>query len=396
MLPTWGKKGSDLYDVLIAGAGVAGNYVAYGLAALGYSTAVVEEHEKVGEPVQCTGIIGAECFQRFPVFDGTVLREVRAARLFSPSRKEMRLDRGTTQAYIVDRAAFDQRLAQKAQERGAEYLLGHKVADIAVGDDAVTVTTGEGKTLRARAAVIATGCISNLPARLGMGKVEDIIMGAQVEVDINGVDEMEVYLDQDLAPGFFAWLVPTSRHRALVGLLARQNSARHLRGFVDMLVCQDKITAPQATPTYGGIPLHPLRRTSARRVLVVGDAAGQVKPTTGGGVYYGLLCAEIAAGILAQALSANDFSEALFSTYHQTWQDRLGRELRIDRFARHVYERLSNRQIEAVFGIINSNGIHEAMLRSPELSFDWHGDAIVKGLKHLGPWRHLLALGGDK
>jgi len=383
-----------LLDVVIAGAGVAGNYVAYRLAALGCSTAVLEEHERVGEPLQCTGIIGAECFRRFPLFDGTVLREVRAARLFSPSGREMRLDRDTTQAYIVDRAAFDQKLAQKAQERGAEYLLGHKVVDIAVGDDVVTVTTEDRKTFRARTAVIATGCVSNLPARLGMGSVEDMIMGAQVEVDINDLSEMEVYLDQDIAPGFFAWLVPTAQHKALVGLVARQNSARHLGDFIDMLLRQGKIAAPQATPNFGGIPLHPLRKTHTQRVLVVGDAAGQVKPTTGGGVYYGLLCAEMAADILAQALSTNDFSEALFSAYQQTWQERLGRELRIDRFARQVYERLSNRQIEAVFGIINSNGIHEAMLRSPELSFDWHGDAIVKGLKHLGPWRHLLALGG--
>jgi digeranylgeranylglycerophospholipid reductase len=385
-----------LYDVVIAGAGVAGNYAAYRLAALGYSTAVVEEHAKVGESVQCTGIIGAECFQRFPVFDGTVLREVRSARLFSPSRREMRLHRDSPQAYVVDRAAFDQELAQKAQERGAEYLLGHKIIDVAVGDDAVTVTTEGQETFRARTAVIATGCTSTLPARLGMGRIGDIIMGAQVEVDINDVRELEVDLDQDLAPGFFAWLVPTSQQKALVGLLARQNSAQHLRDFVDMLLRQGKIAPPQATPTYGGIPLHPPRRTHTQRVLVVGDAAGHVKPTTGGGVYYGLLCAEIAAGVLAQALSANDFSPRLFSEYQQKWQERLGRELRIDRFARQVYERLSNRQIEAVFGIINSNGIHEAMLRSPELSFDWHGDAIVKGLKHLGPWRHLLAIGGKE
>lgn len=385
-----------MYDVVISGAGVAGNYVACRLAALGYSTIVLEEHERVGEPVQCTGIVGVECFQRFPVFDGTVLGEVRSARLFSPSGSEMKLHRGSPQAYIIDRAAVDQALAQQAQERGAEYLLGHKVVDIAVGDDAVTITTQERRTFQAKAAVIATGCPSALPERLGMGRIGDIILGAQVEVDINEVREVEVYLNQDLAPGFFAWLVPTSPRKALVGLLARQNSARHLRGLVAMLVRQGKIAPPQGTPTYGGVPLHPLRRTHMQRVLVVGDAAGQVKATTGGGIYYGLLCAEIAAGVLAQALSTNDFSEALFSGYQQRWQEKLGRELRIDRFARQVYERLTNRQIEAVFGIINSNGIHESMLRSPDLSFDWHGDAIVKGLKHLGPWHHLLAPGGKR
>lgn len=384
-----------MHDVVIAGAGVAGNYVAYRIAALGYSTAVLEEHEKVGEPVQCSGIIGAECFQRFPIFHGTLLREVTSARLFSPSQKEMRLERGTTQAYIVDRAAFDRELAHKAQMQGAKYLLGHKVVDVAVGDGGVTFTTKDQGAFRARAAVIATGCASDLPSRLGMGRIREIIMGAQVETPMSGLGELEVYLDQDLAPGFFAWLVPTSQEKALVGLLARRNSARHLRGLVAMLMQQGKIGPPQATPSYGGIPLHPLRRTHAPRVLVVGDAAGQVKPTTGGGIYYGLLCADIAADVLAQALTTNDYSPRLFSGYQQRWQERLGRELRIDRFARQVYERLTNRQIEAVFGIINSNGIHEAMLRSPELSFDWHGDAIVKGLKHLGPWRHLLAPGGE-
>ncbi|MGB2853012.1 MAG: NAD(P)/FAD-dependent oxidoreductase, partial [Dehalococcoidia bacterium] len=112
------KKGSDLYDIAVAGAGVAGSYIAYRLASLGYKVAVLEEYERIGEPVQCTGIIGAECFERFPFFEGTIWRTANSAKLFSPAGKEIWLHRDSVQAYIINRAAFDQRLADKAREQG--------------------------------------------------------------------------------------------------------------------------------------------------------------------------------------------------------------------------------------------------------------------------------------
>ncbi|RLC69312.1 MAG: hypothetical protein DRI26_09390, partial [Chloroflexi bacterium] len=126
----------------------------------------------------------------------------------------------------------------------------------------------------------------------------------------------------------------------------------------------------------------------------VGDAAGQVKPTTGGGVYYGLLCAEVAADTLDRALATGDFSESLFSGYERAWREMIGRELRIGYLARRLYGRLSNRQVDQLFHIVKSRGIHERLLRSAELSFEWHSDAILEGLKHLGPWRYLFDLGG--
>ena len=389
------KKGSDLYDLAVAGAGVAGSYIAYRLASLGYKVAVLEEYERIGEPVQCTGIIGAECFERFPFFEGTIWRTANSAKLFSPSGKEIRLRRDSVQAYIIDRAAFDQRLANKAREQGAQYHLGNRVNNVVVLNDGVRMETEGQETFKAKTAVIATGFGTKIPQKLGLGSIDDIIMGAQVEVDIDGVNEIEVYFDQKLAPGFFAWLVPTAKHKALVGLFSRKNTARHLGDLLSTLFRQNKIASPEATPTYGGVPLRPLKRTCMERVLVVGDAAGQVKPTTGGGVYYGLLCAEIAAETLNQALSTNDFSEKLLSVYEKAWRRKLGRELRIGHRARQLYERLANWQIDIIFSIIESTGVHESLLRSPELSFDWHGDAILKGLKYLGPWRRLYTFRGS-
>ncbi len=384
------RVGSSLYDVVIAGAGAAGNYLAYKLAGLGYKVMVFEEHERIGEPVQCTGIIGAECLDRFPLFEGAVLGEVSSAKLFRPSGKELRVSRDSVQGYIVDRAAFDRGLAEKAQRQGAQYLLGSRVEDMAVLDNRVRIETAGAETFEAKTAVIACGFGSKLPQRLGLGEVGDLIMGAQAEVSVDDIEEIEVYFNQGLAPGFFAWFVPTTEGRALVGLFSRRNPGTNLRDLLESLFRQGKIATPEVKISYGGIPLRPLPKTYLRRVIVVGDAAGQVKPTTGGGIYYGLLCAEVAVDTLHRALSADRFSERLFSRYQKEWKQRIGRELRTGYFARRLYERLTNHQIDKIFDIIESRGIHRSLLQSPDLSFDWHGDIILEGLKHLAPWRRLF------
>ena len=379
-----------MYDAVVIGAGVAGSYVAYSLASLGYEVAVFEEHEKIGEPVQCTGIIGVECFHRFPLFEGTVLSGVNSARLFSPSGRELRIWRDSVQAYIVDRAAFDRTLADKAQQQGAHYLSSVRVGNIAILDDGVRMEAEDGKRVfDAKTAVIASGAGSNLPRKLGLGRAGDLVAGAQAEVNTDGGGEIEVYFDQEVAPGFFAWFVPTARDRALVGLLSRRTSGFYLKKLLSSLYLQGKIATPEAQITYGGVPLRPLSKTFRERVLVVGDAAGQVKPTSGGGIYYSLLCAEIAADTLHQALSGTNFSERLFARYQESWKQMIGRELRLGYLARRFYEKLSNHRIDQIFDIVESRGILESLLKSPSISFDWHGDIIVSGLKQLAPWHHL-------
>ena len=153
--------------------------------------------------------------------------------------------------------------------------------------------------------VVASGFGSGLPDSLGFGRVGDFVMGAQAEVETS-VDMVEVYLGRRFSPGFFAWLVPTHEGRALAGLLARRDTKAHMEAFLRHLKDQGKIPSRRAPFKFGGIPLKPLRRTSGNRVIVVGDAAGQVKPTTGGGIYYGLLCADIAVDVLDRAIAGND------------------------------------------------------------------------------------------
>jgi len=374
-----------LYDVIVIGGGPVGSYVAYKLAGMGYGVVVLEQKEKLGGRVCCAGIISQACVNSFAIDDSVVLNRVNSARLFSPSGRLLRLWRQETQACIVDRAAFDMAIANWAQGKGAQYVLNSPVRDIEVGDDGVRVEAarqGEKSNFEARAVVIATGFGSRLVGGLGLGKIGDFVMGAQAEVETIGVDEIEIYFGQEVAPGFFAWLVPTSPPKALVGLLSRRSPGLYLKKLISSLLAQGKIVSDETEVSHRGISLKPLPRTYSRRLVVVGGVAGQVKPTTGGGIYYGLLCADIAANNLHRALEADDLSARNLAGYEREWKKKLGRELKIGYWARKFYEHLSDKQVDRIFDIIKSNGIDEALLKKDDLSFDWHGEVILKLLGH--------------
>ena len=374
-----------MHDVIVVGGGPVGSYVAYKLAGMGYDVMVLERKERLGEPVCCAGIISQGCVSSFAIDDSVVLRRVSSARLFSPSGRLLRLWRQETQACIVDRAAFDVAMASRAQGKGAKYVLNSPVRDIEVRDDRVRVEAaqqGEGLNLEARVVVIANGFGSRLTGGLGLGKVGDFVMGAQAEVETTEVDEVEIYFGQEIAPGFFAWLVPTSPPKALAGLALRRSSGFYFRKLMSSLMARGKIVSAEVKPCYRAVPLKPLAKTYSNRLVVVGDAAGQVKPTTGGGIYYGLLGADIAADNLHRALESDDLSAKSLADYERDWKKKLGRELKIGYYARKFYERLSDRQIDRAFDIIKSNGIDEALLKAGDLSFDWHGEVILRLLGH--------------
>jgi len=369
-----------VYDVIVIGGGPVGSYVAYKLAGIGHQVMVLERKRRIGETVCCTGIIGQECVSSFAIEDNVILRSVNSAKLFSPSGNLLRLWREEPQACVLDRAAFDIAMANRAQGNGAEYLLDSQVSRIEVEDDRVKIEAihrKAGLNFEARSVVIATGFGSKLAERLGLGNFGDYVIGGQTEVATTGVDEVEVYLGREIAPGFFGWLVPTSPRMARVGLLSRHNPELYLRKLLASLVAQGKIVSAEAKLSYGGIPLKPLSRTYGERLIVVGNAAGQIKPTNGGGIYYGLLCANIAADTLHQALQRDDLSAKSLAKYEREWRRKLGRELKIGYWARKLFERLSDNQIDRIFNIIKVNGIDEALLKARDLSFDWHSQAIL-------------------
>ena len=372
---------SDSYDVIVVGAGPVGSQVAYKLADKGYNVVVLERKENLNGVVCCTGLVSWECVDEFSIPEEVIYRWVNSAKLIPPSGKPLRIWRDVLQVAVLNRSAFNDLWAKRARKAGAEYLFDIDVRAIERGrkrTKVIAFSHGEMMTLQGRVVVVTTGFGAHLLGGLGLGGVGDFVMGVQAEVETKGVDEVEVYFGNEIVPAFFAWLVPTLPGKALVGLLSRYNTPSYLRKFLASLVTTGKVQSADVKFTYGGMPLKPLPHTHSDKLLVVGTAAGQVKPITGGGIYFGLICADIAANTLHRALEADNLSATSLSGYERAWRRKLGRELTTGYWARRIYEMLGDRQVDRVFKLLESSGMIEELRQAEELTFDWHADIIAR------------------
>ena len=381
-----------MHDAIVVGAGPAGNIAALRLSQQGHRVAVVDWRHDIGDKL-CTGIIGIECVRRFPPDDCHIIREAKAATIVSPAGKRYFIEKEEPQALIIDRVAYVGALARQAEAAGAQYILGPRVNDIEVGETAVSVsTTGVNgdKTLSARLLVLASGFGSPLLKAIGLqnGKNPEYMAGAQAEVVVDGVEVTEVYLGNQIAPGSFGWLVPLADSRALAGVVSRTSLNGHMDDFLSGLRAHGRVREVTKGPSRWGVPLRPVPRTYADRVLVAGDAAGLVKPTTGGGIYYALLSGELAAETAGEALSAGDVSARRLRQYEKRWKSLFGRELKIGYYARLLYEALGDEQIDRLLAELWTSGLKDELIDPREFSFDWHGRVILKALNH----RHLGAV----
>jgi digeranylgeranylglycerophospholipid reductase len=389
----------QFYDVIVVGAGPAGSYIAYELASLGHDVAVFEEKSASGLNVCCTGIISTQCFQSLGLGTDVILSKVNSAKFFSPSGKCLRLQAEKVQAYVVNRLLLDKALASKAQSQGAQYFFSSPVIDIISGKDSIQAETlcfGTREIFSARVVVLANGFRPKLPRQLGLGKIKNFLVGAQAEIEAKNVDELEVYFGLGIAPGAFAWIVPISTNKAYVGLLATSQARLYLQKFLNNLFCQGRITNREVEIGQKALPVGTLARSYGDRVLAIGDAAGQIKPTTGGGIYFGHLGAQIAAEVLDGALSSDNLTAGQLSHYQKQWKAKMGRELSLGYGARQTYAKLSDSQIEGIFNMLDSNGMAEVLLNSGKFSFDWHSRLILAVLRRSSAYpllkiKHLLS-----
>ena len=380
-----------MFDIVVIGAGITGSFTASRLAKLGYRVCVLDK-QVAGHKTSCTGIVSRECLELLQANPALIQQEAHSARIFSPSGSFIRVDRESPQAYVLDRPGLDGFMAATAQSCGAEYRPHTLVKSIDLHDNCITAVCRHARQdyeMQAGAVVIATGFGSNLTEQLGLGRISHYAHGAQAEVTCRGIDETEIYCGSAVAPGFFAWLVPVGKSQAKAGLLCRNNPREYMSSLLKKLADEGKIVRDDYPVNYGNIPLKTLGKTYGKRFVVIGDAAGQAKPTTGGGIYFGLLSASEAVDVLDASFKAGDLSARRLSRYQQRWQKILREELTIGYWAHRFYQKLDDRQICHIFDIIERHGIHESFLTSPDITFDWHGKIIIEAIKHRSLQRSL-------
>ena len=292
-------------DVLVVGAGPGGLFMAARLAERGVRTLVCEEHVRVGDPVHCTGVLSADSFARFDLPDGATLNQLSTVRFVSPGGIPVDYATPSPLATVIDRPAFDRALADRAIAAGAEVRGGARVSALDVDAAGVSATIG-GDMVRARLAVLACGANYAFQRRFGFGLPRTYLHTAQREMPATRIADVELHFGHQVAPGGFAWAVPVVRPDGpyvRVGVMASRDALGCYARMLERVGERRGVASPELPPRQKILPLGTIDRTFGDRMLAIGDAAGLVKPTTGGGIYYSIVSAALAADVAVDALA---------------------------------------------------------------------------------------------
>ena len=375
-------------DVVVIGGGPAGLYTAQQLARRGLRVHVLEEHERIGKPVHCTGVLGTEAFLLPGVPRDGVLASPRTVRFHSPTGHRLVYQDAEGQVCVIDRGRFDRSLAEAATRAGATVTVRARAVGLVAEDDGVTVDAlidDRPTVVAAQVCVLACGARYRFQRALGWGAPALFLGSAQTEVDSAAETDVDVFLRPELAPRGFAWRVPIDRgghRRAKIGVMAPSASRRVLGHVLHELAAAGQIVDSSAPVVARLLPLAPIARTYGDRILAVGDAAGLVKPTTGGGIYYSLLSAGWGATAVSQAFERGDFSARTLRTYEEMWRARLGLELRVGVWFRRLAEWLTAGDLDALTQLALTDGLLPIVRESAR--FNWHHDLILQALRHPG------------
>jgi flavin-dependent dehydrogenase len=346
---------------------------------------MLEEHDDIGVPTHCTGLLGHDAFDEFDLPRDLILAEATSARFWGATGQSVLVQSDRIRAVVIDRAGLDRVLVRRAQTAGADVRLGVRAESISVAADGVSVTPrGADAPVRARLAVLACGASYRFHKQLGLGVPTVFLQSAQVETPFTKIDDVEVAFGREVAPAGFAWLVPLMRDgvaHARIGLMSETRSRERFGTFVAHLcrrahVDVDALPAPRLKI----LPLGPVARTYGDRILAVGDAAGLVKPTTGGGIYYGLLSGALAAEVGGDALRRDRLSARHLKSYERSWRRKLGAEIKVGLAFRRIASGLDDTAIDALIDLARVNGV--VPLLQEKGSFNWHRKAAQALLAH--------------
>ena len=354
-------------EVSIVGGSIAGLIAGREIATEGLDVAIYEEHREIGVPEKCDGLVSASGIDRLGLVppSSIVQNTLSRAIFFSPSMKEISINAAKQNVIVIDRSRFDKFLAERAAKAGAKIRVGRRVSQYVQKDPQVLMKF-DGQTVHSKILLDCGGYESYISAG---GRT---LQGGQYLVFGNWFEKntVEVYIDPIEYPGFFKWVIPISNDMAKIGVAGEGiNIFQTLDKFAEDKGAQ--ILRKMAAPV---LCFGSLKSFVSGRVARAGDAAGQTKPTTGGGIYTGGYGGVLAGRRAARALKENDLN--YLASYEDDWKKEFGREFNLQNRARAAFSKLTRDQVDRLFEMVASSDIPEKI--SEEGDFDRHSIAIVK------------------
>ena len=357
------------FDVVIGGGSVAGLLCAREIASKGFSVIVIEEDYEIGTPEHCGGLVSLSGLEELGVIPFRKIFEhmIESAKVSSPNGESFTINSKKQKVVEISRRELDKQIAFQAQKNGA--VIKVKTSFQEITDTGIR--TNEEK-IDCKIFVDARG-VSSLIHKDRTG----ILSSAQYEIYADWIHKgkVEVIFDQEKYAGFFAWVIPSGEGKGKVGVAGRGIKVSET---LDNIL-RDKGKYSTIRKIFAPIWIKgPIKKFVEGKTVIIGDAAGQAKPTTAGGIFTSGMGGIYAGQAISEFLKTNN-SEDL-EQYQKKWTERFGKEFEKQILARKLLERIDNNTINKLFESITPEIIKEI---SEKDDFDFHTGSIIKllGLK---------------
>ena len=352
------------YDVVVAGGSVAGLLSAREISSKGFSVLVIEEDYEIGTPEHCGGLVSIAGLEELGIipFRKTFDHMMESAEIKSPNGKSFTINSKKQKVVEISRRELDKQIAFQAQKNGTEIKVRTSFQEVTN----TGIRTNE-ENIDCKIFVDARG-VSSLIHKDRTG----ILSSAQYEIYANWIKKgkVEVIFDQEKYPGFFAWVIPSNEGKGKVGVAGKGINVS------DTLneILKEKGKYSTIRKIFAPIWIKgPIEKFVDGKTVIVGDAAGQAKPTTAGGIFTSGMGGVFAGQAISKFLKTNEISH--LQEYQKRWTERFGKEFDKQLLARKILERLDNQTINKLFESITPEITNEI---SEKDDFDFHTSSIIK------------------
>jgi digeranylgeranylglycerophospholipid reductase len=357
----------DRYDVLVIGAGPAGSIAAKTAAEKGLSVLLIEKRQEIGDPVRCAEGVSKEHLKKHVEIDKKwICADLKGSRIYSPDGTKIEMSEeiaGGEVGYVLERKVFDRALAEQAAKAGAEVRVKTRATDLIIEDGFVKgaklMHLGKEYNVRSKIVIGADGVESKVGRWAGIDtslKPVDIETCAQYIVAGINIDQQycEFYVGNEIAPGGYVWIFPKGDGKANVGIGVLGNKTGkfkprpvdYLNTFLEKKFPDAKIVEM----VFGGVPVSgSIEKTSANGLMLVGDAARQSDPVTGGGILNAMNAGKLAGEAAYEAISAGDVSlKKLEGVYEKRWRATIGHAIDLSLIVKNCFINISDEDLNSL------------------------------------------------